>query len=63
LPTETAIGSHPPEAPALVQLEFMEAHDKKWVELPDCAAAGDEIKLAADLANASVATCKERPAL
>merc|ERR1711865_1285670 len=46
----------------LVQLDFMEAHDKKWVELPDCAGAGDEIILAADLANASVATCKTRPA-
>jgi hypothetical protein len=41
----------------------MEGVDKKWVELGDCSGAGDEIKLAADLANASVATCKERPAL
>lgn len=66
MPTEDSIGSLPPtplDPTALVQLEFMEAHDKKWVELPDCTAAGDEIILAADLANASVATCKTRPAL
>jgi hypothetical protein len=57
------IGSILPDPPALIQLDFMEAHDKKWVELPDCSGAGDEIILAADLANASVATCKTRPAL
>ena len=66
--SDVVIGSVLPnaEAPAAVvalQLEFMESHDKKWVELPDCAGAGDEITLAADLANASVATCKTRPAL
>jgi len=46
-----------------VQLDFMEGHDKKWVELPDCSGAGDEIILADKLENASVATCKTRPAL
>ena len=61
--SDPVIGSIIPEPAALVQLDFMEAHDKKWVELPDCAGAGDEIILAADLANASVATCKTRPAL
>lgn len=62
--TETSIGSHPPDATAsvLVQLDFQEAHDKKWVELPDCSGGADEIKLIANLENASVATCKERPA-
>jgi hypothetical protein len=36
LTTEKSIGSHPPEPPALIQLDFLEAQDKKWVELPDC---------------------------
>jgi hypothetical protein len=61
--TETSIGSHPPEPAALIQLEFQESQDKRWVELPDCSGGADEIKLAANLENASVATCKERPAL
>ena len=31
-----------------------------WVELPDCSAKKDEIVLAFDKSNASVATCKTR---
>jgi len=50
-------------APWTDALVFLgEEHDKKWVELPDCSGGGDEIKLLADLTNATVATCKERPA-
>lgn len=36
--------------------------DKRWVELPDCAGKTGEIELADDVSNASVATCKNRPA-
>ena len=66
--TETGHGWNPAQnaatdAPWTDALVFIgEEHDKKWVELPDCAGAGDEIKLDATLSNASVATCKERPA-
>jgi len=60
MPTETAIGSHPPEPAALIQLDFQE--EKTWVELPDCTGADGEIVLDAKLENASQATCKTRPA-
>jgi hypothetical protein len=55
MPTETSVGSHPPEPPALVQLDFQE--EKTWVELPACSGADGEIVLAANLENASQATC------
>ena len=34
---------------------------KAWVELPDCSGAAGEIKLRADVSNATVATCKQGP--
>jgi hypothetical protein len=60
MPTETSVGSHPPEPPALVQLDFQE--EKTWVELPACSGADGEIVLAANLENASQATCQTKPA-
>lgn len=59
--------------PALVQI-FRNAEDpsdiqviqikndvkKRWVELPDCRGDSGELSLDADLANASMATCKSR---
>ena len=44
-----------PEDTVVLQFE------KKWVELGDCTGKTGEIELAADVSNASVATCKNRP--
>jgi hypothetical protein len=66
--TETFHGWNPAQmaatdAPWTDALVFIgEEHDKKWVELPDCSGAGDEIKLAFNLENSTVANCKDRPA-
>lgn len=43
-------------------VEIIQFEPKKWVELPDCTGAADEIPLEAAIANASKATCKKRPA-
>jgi hypothetical protein len=51
-----------PEYPEDVSVIMFEKKDKKtWVELPDCTGADTDKVLAADLVNASVATCKPRP--
>lgn len=52
-----------PADTASIQLDSQISMGKNWVELPDCADEANEIKLAANLENASVATCKVRPAL
>ena len=42
-----------------VDQEFVQLDkSNKWVELPDCQNKADEIKLASNLENATVATCK-----
>lgn len=47
-------------ASSFVQLD--EEKSEKWVELPTCVGKQDEVYLAKDLGNATVANCKKDPA-
>ena len=48
--------------PGYLQLEETRNESKLWVELPDCAGGATDIALADDVSNATIATCKTRPA-
>ena len=52
---------HDIDYPEDVSVIQMAPKPKGWVELPDCKGGKDEVKLADDVSNASVATCKVRP--
>ena len=60
-PQRTAWNADPEKIPGYLQLEETRAESKLWVELPDCSGAADEVALADDVSNATIATCKPRP--
>ena len=61
-PQVDAWNATPDLIPAYLQLEETRAESKLWVELADCAGTAGEIALADDVSNATIATCKTRPA-
>ena len=61
-PQRTAWNSNPDKNPDFIQLENLRVASRLWVELPDCAGGADDIPLSDDISNATIATCKTRPA-
>jgi hypothetical protein len=56
MPTEKSIGSDPPSPAALMQTD--QNVGVRWVELPKCSDADDQVPLEQDLSNAAQATCQ-----
>ena len=58
---EQTDGSEGPHYGGVALVFLTDEQQKAWVELPDCTGAAGEIKLSADVKNATVATCKQGP--